>query len=128
MKKTGKTLGDAELEIMQVIWASTEPVTSGFILGSLPTHRKWPLSTLMTSLSRLVEKGFLSCDKSSGTNLYAAIYAENDYKAQESKNFLEKLYGNSVQSLITTLYSNQVIKDSDVEELRKYLDELEGEK
>lgn len=128
MKKPVKTLGDAELEIMQVIWASREPVTSSYILASLPKHRKWPLSTLMTSLSRLVEKGFLSCDKSSGTNRYASIYAENDYKAQESRNFLEKLYGNSVQNLITTLYSNQVIKDSDVEELRNYLDELEAGK
>lgn len=126
MTKTKKSLGEAELQIMQVIWSAKEPVSSSYVLKELQNSRKWQLSTLMTSLNRMVEKEFLICDKSTGKNLYSAIVSENDYKAQESQSFLSKLYNNSVQNLITTLYTNKMMKDVDIDELRKFLDELEG--
>ncbi len=126
MNKIVKKLGEAELEIMQVIWEANAPVTSSFILKELQERRKWRLSTLMTSLSRLVDKGFISCDRATGNNLYSSIISENDFKAKESKSFLEKLYHNSIQNMVAALYSNKAISDSDMNELRKYLDELEG--
>lgn len=126
MNKIVKKLGEAELEIMQVIWEANAPVTSSFILKELQERRKWRLSTLMTSLSRLVDKGFISCDRATGNNLYSSIISENDFKAEESKSFLEKLYHNSIQNMVAALYSNKAISDSDMNELRKYLDELGG--
>ncbi|MDE7224680.1 MAG: BlaI/MecI/CopY family transcriptional regulator [Acetatifactor sp.] len=120
-----KKLGEAELEIMQVIWSSENPVTSNYILQELQGRRKWQLSTLMTSLSRLSDKGFLSCDRSTGTNLYTFIIPENVYKTGVSKNFLEKLYNNSIQNMVASLYENKAIKKTDVEELRRFLVELD---
>lgn len=125
MKNTVKNLGEAELEIMQVIWNSTAPVTSSYILNGLQEKRKWQLSTLMTSLARLADKGFVVCDRSTGTNLYSSLISENNYKAKESKHFLERLYDNSIQNLVASLYSNKVITNSDMEELRRFLDEWE---
>ena len=127
MSNISKKLGEAELEIMQVIWDSENPVTSNYILKELQGLRKWQLSTLMTSLTRLADKGFVNCDRSTGSNLYTAIIPENEYKAGASKHFLEKLYNNSIQNMIATLYSNKEIKASDVEELRNFLDKLEDE-
>lgn len=126
MEQHMKNLGEAELEIMQVIWSAKAPVTSGYILGELQGQRKWQLSTLMTSLARLVDKGFLACDRSTGNNLYAAIIAENDFKAKESRHFLEKLYHNSIQNMVATLYNSSELKASDIDELRQFLDHLEN--
>ncbi|KAI4448941.1 hypothetical protein C823_003470 [Eubacterium plexicaudatum ASF492] len=81
----------------------------------------------MTSLSRLSDKGFVSCDRSTGSNLYTAVISENEYKTGASRNFLERLYNNSIQNMVATLYSNKAIKDSDIEELRNFLDKLEDE-
>ena len=125
MKNTVKNLGEAELEIMQVIWNSTVPVTASYILNELQEKRKWQLSTLMTSLARLADKGYVVCDRSTGTNLYSFLISENDYKVREGKHFLERLYDNSIQNMVATLYSNKVIKKSDLEELRRFLDEWE---
>ncbi len=125
MGKTLKKLGEAELEIMQVIWGSNPPVTSNQILKELQARRKWQLSTLMTSLSRLADKGYVCCDRSTGSNLYTPLVTEDEYRTTESKNFLEKLYNNSLQNMVATLYSNRALKSSDVEELRKFLDKLE---
>lgn len=126
MEKNRK-LGEAELEIMQVIWNAQPPLTSNFILKALQKSRRWQLSTLMTSLNRLCDKGFLTCDRSTGVNLYAPLVEEGDYKTREGKSFLERLYGNSLQNMVATLYSGRAIQDSDVAELRKFLDELEEE-
>lgn len=127
MGDMSKKLGEAELEIMQVIWDSGKPVASNYILKELQGRRKWQLSTLMTSLARLADKGFVSCDRSTGSNLYTSAISENEYKAGASKHFLEKLYNNSIQNMIATLYSNKAIESSDVEELRNFLDKLEEE-
>lgn len=127
MDKAIKKLGEAELEIMQAIWHSEDPVTSNYILKELQGRRKWQLSTLMTSLSRLCAKGFVNCDRSLGSNLYSAVISEDEYKAKASRRFLERLYNNSIQNMIATLYSNREMERSDIEELRKFLDELESE-
>lgn len=125
MSNIYKKLGEAELEIMQVIWESGKPVTSNYVLRELQEKRKWQLSTLMTSLARLSDKGFVNCDRSMGVNLYTAIISENEYKAGASRHFLEKLYNNSIQNMVATLYDNKEIRKTDIEELRKFLDELE---
>lgn len=122
-----KKLGEAELEIMQVVWDSEDPVTSNYILKELQEQRSWQLSTLMTSLARLADKGFINCDRSTGRNLYTPIISENEYKIGASKHFLEKLYNNSIQNMITALYNNKEIKSSDIQELRDFLDKLEDE-
>lgn len=127
MSNALKKLGEAELEIMQVIWNNENPVTSNYILKELQGRRKWQLSTLMTSLARLSDKGFVSCDRSTGSNLYTPVISENEYKVGASRHFLEKLYNNSIQNMVATLYSDKAIKDSDIEELRNFLDKLEDE-
>ena len=126
MKDQPKRLGDAELEIMQILWAAPQPeVTAGYILERLQKTRPWPLPTLMTVLGRLVEKGFLACRRPARNNLYTPLVGEEEYRAAESKTFLDKLYGSSFTSLVSTLYGSKVIGRDDVAELRRFLDELE---
>lgn len=122
-----KRLGDAELEIMLAIWNSNDKVTSTYVLEHLKGRRKWALSTVMTSLSRLCDKGFLTCDRTTGSNLYKPLISEAEYKAKESQSFLEKLYGNSFQKLVANLYENKIIESTDLEELRSFINELEKE-
>ena len=121
-----KKLGEAEVEIMQVLWDSAPPVTSNYILKELQGRRRWQLSTLMTSLSRLEHKGFISCNRSTGTDLYSAVITESDYKTKAGKHFLEQLYNNSIQNMVASLYNSKAIKESDLAELRSYLDTLES--
>ena len=65
-----KHLGDAELEIMLAVWAAAEPVTSGYVQEKLKGSRDWALPAVITSLNRLVDKGFLACEKRGGRNQY----------------------------------------------------------
>jgi BlaI family penicillinase repressor len=125
MKEKIKRLGDAELEIMMVLWNSSEPVTSNYILEQLRGRRNWVLSTLMTTLARLSDKGFVYCDRSTRTNYYSALISAREYKAKESRSFLERLYGNSLQNFVASLYESNTIDEDDLSELRKLIDDIE---
>ena len=94
MKNNLKKLGEAELEIMQAIWSEEKAITSVAIRSKLKGLRDWPLSSLMTSLTRLEKKGYVKCTRSEEMNLYSATVSENDYKAGASETFLKKLYNN----------------------------------
>lgn len=120
-----KSLGDAELEIMKVLWRAGDKVSSTYILAALDGKLNWKLSTLMTVLTRLEKKGFLVCDRQTRTNLYQASIREKEYMAEESREFLEKLYDNSVENFITGLYNSKILKNTDLDELRVFLDKLE---
>lgn len=124
MDKIVKTLGDAEFEIMQIIWAIDSPVSSTRIHAKLLERRNWHLSTLITVLARLVKKGFLCCDRSTGSNLYSALIQENDYKLDATKAFIDKMYGGSLKELILTLSTASQSKDNFLVDPKKLLDIL----
>ena len=121
-----RRLGDAELEIMLIIWASGEPVNSVYVSDRLRGRRDWALPAVVTSLNRLVDKGFLRCEKRGRSNLYTPIVSEQEYKAAESRGILTRLFGGSVSGLAAALYDGKAMGEKEIRELRAFLDELEG--
>ena len=121
-----KKLGDAELEIMLAIWAAGEPVTSSYVQEKLRGSRDWALPAILTSLSRLVDKGFLACEKQGRSNQYRPLVSESDYKTAEGRGIIDRLYGSSFTGMVASLYNGKAIDGDDLAELRQYLDTLEG--
>lgn len=127
MENKMKRLPDAELEIMLVVWRTGQTVSSSYILDQLRAKRNWSLPTLMTVLGRLVEKGFLICEKEGRNNRYYAAILESEYKESEGKSTLTKLFGNSVQDMVMSLYNGKAINKNDLAELRAFIDKVETE-
>lgn len=121
-----KKLGDAELEIMLSIWAAGEPVPSSYVQEKLRGSRDWALPAILTSLSRLVDKGFLACEKRGRSNWYRPLIQESEYKTAEGRGIIDRLYGSSFTGMVASLYNGKAIDGDDLAELRQYLDTLEG--
>lgn len=122
-----KRLGDAELEIMLAVWSAGEPVPASYVREKLRGSRDWPLPAVLTSLNRLVDKGFLACEKRGRGNWYRSLVSEEEYKTTESRGIIDRLYGSSFTGMVAALYDKRAIGRDDLEELRRYLDSLEGE-
>ena len=60
-KKT--SVSDAELEILEVLWASGKPLNTTEIRGLLEKNKKWERTTVLTLIQRLVKKGMLEQEK-----------------------------------------------------------------
>ena len=121
-----KKLGDAELEIMLAVWEAGEPVPSSYVQEKLRGRRDWALPSILTSLSRLVDKGFLSCQKRGKSNWYHPLVSEKDYKAAEGRGLIDRLYSGSFTGMVASLCDGRAIDEDDLAQLRRYLDTLEG--
>ncbi len=121
-----KKLGDAELEIMLAVWEAGEPVPSSYVQEKLRGRRDWALPSILTSLSRLVDKGFLSCQKRGKSNWYHPLVSEKDYKAAEGRGLIDRLYGGRFTGMVASLCDGRAIDEDDLAQLRRYLDTLEG--
>lgn len=118
-----KRLPDAELEIMKIIWDAEEEVTTAYIMKELEGIKTWGNTTVLNFLARLVERGFIKSERIGKGNVYTALIEEHSYLQNESKSFLERLHGNSIRSLIASLYSTQTITDKDLKELQNFINE-----
>lgn len=121
-----RKLSDSEFEIMKVLWNQDTPMTSNEILDRLKDKYNWKLAGLMTFLARMVDKGYVYCDRSTRTNYYSVVISQDQYRIQESESFLERLYDSSATKLIAQLCKGKKISQKEITELRNYLDSLEG--
>ena len=115
-----KRLSESELDIMLVIWRVPEALDTGEIARRL--QKGWKIQAVQVILGRLVNKGYLSCEKTGRLNYYTPLVTEADYRAAETETFVEKLYRNSPKSLIAALVQSQPLSKEDLEEIRALLD------
>lgn len=117
-------LSDTEMEVMQVIWESTPPVTSRELLQLFSQKGKeWKAQTISTFLSRLVDKGALTVTRHGRTNEYIPQISSEEYKLMETKGMLDGLYQGSVKNLLSALYDGDKLSNQDITELKKWLSE-----
>lgn len=115
-----KRLPDAELEVMQAVWSLEPPVTAAEVQQKAPSD--WKATSVLTFLSRLCDKGFLSCEKEGRQNLYMPLITREAYLQRESRSFVERVCGGSVKNLVASLSDAGALTENDLDELRAFLD------
>ncbi len=123
-------LSETEMEVMQIIWASDHPITSGELLDIFAQQKgkEWKGQTIATFLARLVEKGVLISIKQGRANIYKPRISPEEYRSHEAKSLLETLYEGSVKNFLTTLYDGKELTKDEMTELRRWFAEKAGEK
>lgn len=120
MRKS-KKLPDTELLVMQAIWACPSPVSRIDIDAIIQETHPMALTTLLTLLTRLAEKGFIRIEKKERSSLYYPLITKEDYLAEQSKRFLQDLCGGSISTFANALCDSGISKE-DLEELRSLLE------
>ena len=121
-----KRLPDSELEVLQALWQAGEPQSRAWIEAQL-AEKGWATNTFNTYLTRLTEKGYVSCQRRGKTNYYSPLITREAYLDFESRRVLSRLFGGSPKSLVASLARGGALKQGDLEELRHYLDSLQKE-
>lgn len=111
------SIGDAELEIMKVIWKARAPITS-LDIGKEVEDKGWKKTTIATFLTRLVEKGALSSDKQGKLYYYTPLISEKEYRKSQTKNLIKTLYNGSVRDFAVSFFEEQKLSDKDIQELK----------
>ncbi len=124
MKKVPCRLPDSELDIMLVLWHNKPPMSRLEIERIVNEKKTLAPTTILSLLSRLEKKQFVSVTKEGKTNYYTPLISQEEYQNCESKNVLERVFGNSLKSFVTSLYRGKELTQQDVAELYDYIQEL----
>jgi len=116
-----RRLPDAELEVMQAIWSCEPPVSRSELEPILEKSHPMAPTTLLTLLSRLEEKGFLSAEKAGRGKRYRPLVLKQEYLAVQSRRFVEKLCGGSMSAFASALCDSGLSKE-ELEQLRELLE------
>lgn len=117
-------VSDSELELLKIVWAHGGTALYAQIMEALSAAgRTWQKNTVITLLSRLVEKGLLKTNKIGRRNEYTAVVSEPDYQAAQTRTLLNKLYEGSAKGLVSTLIQNDMLSAKEYEELKNFWEE-----
>lgn len=120
-----KNISEAELEVMQVLWQKGES-TSLEIISEVKKKKEWKNNTIMTLVSRLVNKEFIDVIREDKSLLiYKPKVSEYDYKSKETNNFIEKLYNGSINSMLVAFAKSKKLSKKDLEDLIKLVGDEE---
>ena len=119
MKNSIRRLPDAELEVMQALWRCESPAARSDVEAQL--SRPLALTTLLTLLTRLGEKGFLRAEKEGRRCLYTPLISQSDYLAAQSRTFVQKVCGGSLPAFAAALCDSGLTRE-ELEELRNLLE------
>ena len=107
--------------MMQAIWACEPPVSRTDIDEILRDTHPMAQTTLLTVLTRLSEKGFVEIRKEGRSARYIPVVAKQDYLAQQSRRFVEKVCKGSLPAFAAALCDSGLTKD-ELAQLRELLE------
>ena len=123
---TDKRISDAELDLMEVLWAASEPLTSAEVGERLEAQRGWSMATVKTMLGRLAAKGAITHREDGRRFLYSPAIERETYVGSESRRFVERLFGGRLSPLVARLAEEDGLDAKDIAEIEALLRELKS--
>lgn len=120
-----RRLPDAELDVMDVLWSATGPLTTRAVVESVPAERGWKIQTVATLLGRLQAKGFVRSTRTGRDLHYVAEVDRDEYLAFETGRFMERFHRGSLRSLLASFAADRPVDDAERRELEAWLDARE---
>ena len=117
-------ISDAELHVMEVLWAATGPLTATDVADRIEAGRGWSLATVKTMLSRLVAKGALTHGEDGRRYVYSPAIERDSYVGGESRRFVDRLFGGRLSPLVARLAEEDALDPDDIAAIEAILKEL----
>ena len=120
-------ISDAELEVLKALWKKG-PGTVRDVETRL-RRKTWAYNTILTLLSRLREKGYVTQDRAGGeggAHTFRAAITQSELLGHGLKELSARIADGTASPLVHALVREQLTK-SEIAELRKMLDDMERE-
>lgn len=126
MARTDHELGDAELEVVRVLW-DHGPQTVREVMTHLHERgRKVAYTTVLTFLSRLEAKGFVASDKADLAYVYRARVTRENVTRSRVRSLVQQLYDGAPGPMVLQLIEHGRFTPEEIAQLRKLIRDLES--
>ncbi len=116
---------ESELNILQVLWQKG-PSTVRDVNDELNSTREIGYTTTLKLLQIMTEKGLVTRIKDGRNHIYSAAVEQNAAQQQLLDKLLNGVFGGSAKKLVMQALGDHNPSKAELEEIKKYIEELEG--
>ena len=119
--KDKKQLTKAETQVMNILWSL--PESKGYsseIMSKFP-ESKPALTTLLTFLKILKDKGFVTSEKKGKSQLFCAAVEKEEYTRSFMKEVKNTFFGGSLKSMFSFFAQNEDVSEEDLKEIMELI-------
>ena len=125
-KKTKGQLTKAETQVMNVLWSLPEGQgRSAEIMERMP-EPKPALTTLLTFLKILKDKGFIIAEKVGKGQLFKALVSREYYTRTYMNEVKQTFFGGSFTSLVSFFAKEEKLTDDDISEILRIIEKKDS--
>ncbi|MCH5302249.1 MAG: BlaI/MecI/CopY family transcriptional regulator [Prevotella sp.] len=115
--KPKRQLTKGESQLMNILWdLPGQKGTSPEIMSKYPTPKP-ALTTMLTFLKILTDKGFVSATKVGRGHIFKALVSRAEYTAFYMGEVQKNFFGGSVPSLVSYFVNNNKLSQQEIDEL-----------
>ena len=118
MTKRGRQQGELEQLILDALWDSASAVSSQQLLERISPDGELALTTVLTVLSRLTDKGLVARQPGEGRSL---LFSPVQSREQHTADLMLKIVSGAGDSALAFSHFAQGLSESDLAALRKSL-------
>ena len=119
MKEPSKTpaISDAQREIMNIVWDRHE-VGVAEVWRILSARRPLARNTILTLITRLVDKGWLHTRRVGNAFRYTAAWPREKAQAEEIRRLVHTVFDGSAEGLVMTLLEGGSLSPAESQRIR----------
>jgi predicted transcriptional regulator len=117
-------ISEAESQVMEILW-QRHPQAADEVIAALSARTDWAEPTIKTLLNRLLRKGAIQADRDGRRYLYSPRLQRQDWLAQQSESFVDRLFGGRVAPLVAHFSDQRKLSPKDIAELKRLIAEIE---
>jgi BlaI family penicillinase repressor len=118
---------DSELEILNILWEKG-PSTVREVHDELEKSKDAGYTTTLKLMQIMHEKGLLKRDATNKSHVFTANVSQEKTQGQLVKRMIDNVFNGSASQLVMQALGNHKADEKELDEIRKYLDEISKSK
>jgi predicted transcriptional regulator len=119
-------VSDAELEVLKVLWEGGPATVRDTAAALRRKRRRLAYNTVLTLLSRLREKGYVSADRRETAHVFSPSVTREELLGSTLTSLADRVCDGTASPLVHALVRSQRFSADDIAHFRKLLDDLEA--
>jgi len=117
-------LGAAELEALTTLWDDGPATVREVMQGLHRRGRKVAYTTVLTFMTRLEQKGYVTSDKSGVAYVYRAKAPRERVVGSRVRSLMQQMFGGSAAPMALHLLRTERFTPEEISEMRQLIDQL----